>query len=180
MGSQAAAARLTPAEAADCLRAALGTLRAELTGLPATALGWHPAPGEWCTKEVLGHLIEAEERGFAGRVRAILAAAEPPRFTGWDQPAVARARGDCAKDGAALLGEFARAREASITLVAGLREPDYARGGQHPTVGFLTIGDLLHEWVHHDRNHLKQILANVQEFVWPHMGNAQKFSRPGS
>jgi hypothetical protein len=46
-------------------------------------------------------------------------------------------------------------------------------------VGHLRIGDLLHEWVHHDRNHHKQMLANVQAFVWPHMGNAQRFSRPG-
>jgi hypothetical protein len=38
------------------------------------------------------------------------------------------------------------------------------------------VADLLHEWVHHDRNHLKQLLANVQAFVWPHMGNAQRFS----
>jgi hypothetical protein len=32
--------------------------------------------------------------------------------------------------------------------------------------------------VHHDRNHLKQILSNVQAYAWPHMGNAQKFSAP--
>jgi hypothetical protein len=40
------------------------------------------------------------------------------------------------------------------------------------------VADLLHEWVHHDRNHLRQILASVQAFVWPHMANAQRFSRP--
>jgi hypothetical protein len=33
-----------------------------------------------------------------------------------------------------------------------------------------------YEWVHHDRNHLRQILANVQAFAWPHMGNARRFS----
>jgi hypothetical protein len=41
------------------------------------------------------------------------------------------------------------------------------------------VADLLQEWVHHDRNHVKQILANVQAFVWPHLGNAQKFSPVG-
>jgi hypothetical protein len=46
-------------------------------------------------------------------------------------------------------------------------------------VGFLTVGDLLHEWVHHDRNHIRQMLANVQACAWPHMGNAQRFSLPG-
>ena len=55
---------------------------------------------------------------------------------------------------------------------------DLARGGRHPEVGRLTIGDLLHEWVHHDRNHLRQILVNVQAYVWPAMGNAQRFSQP--
>ncbi len=172
---------LTPRRAADLLRASLAAIRAELEAAPPEVHAWHPAPGEWCAKEVVGHLIEAEERGFAGRVRTILAAAgPPPRFATWDQDAVARARGDCAREAAALLEEFTRIRQASVELVSGLREADYARGGQHPTVGFLRIGDLLHEWIHHDRNHLKQILANVQSFVWPHMGNAQRFSRPGS
>jgi hypothetical protein len=62
--------------------------------------------------------------------------------------------------------------------VAGLAPGDLAEGGRHPSVGHLRIADLLAEWVHHDRNHLRQMLANVQAFVWPHMGNAQKFSQP--
>jgi hypothetical protein len=37
------------------------------------------------------------------------------------------------------------------------------------------VKDLLQEWVHHDRNHTKQLLAVVQERVYPHMGNSQKF-----
>jgi hypothetical protein len=43
-------------------------------------------------------------------------------------------------------------------------------------VGRLTIGDIAHEWVHHDRNHLAEIMANVQAYVWPSKGAAQKFS----
>ena len=171
-------AALTPRQVADLLAAAAATLRAELTALPEAAAGWHPAPGEWCAKEVLGHLIEAERRGFAGRVRAALA--EPaPAFAAWDMAAVARARADCARELAVLLDEFDAARQASVALVAALREGDLRRAGRHPAVGELTIGDLLHEWVHHDRNHVRQVLALVQAFVWPHMGTAQRFSRPG-
>ena len=169
---------LTPRQAAECLRASLAAIRAELGGLPPDVHAWHPARGEWCLKEVVGHLIEAEERGFAGRVRAILASRDEPRFTAWDQAAVARDRRDCERKAAALLDDFGRLREASLALVAGLGEADLARGGHHPTVGYLRIGDLLHEWVHHDRNHVKQMLANVQGFVWPHMGTAQRFSQP--
>ena len=166
---------ITPAQSARLLEAALVTLRAELTGLPDSVRAWHPAPGEWCAKEVLGHLIEAERRGFAGRIRTILAANEPALEV-WDQDAVAQARGDCARDADELLAEFARLRETGIALAAGLSAGDLLRGGQHPRVGRLRVADLLQEWVFHDRNHLRQILANVQEFVWPAMGNAQRFS----
>ena len=168
---------LTPGTVAALLRSAGAAIRDELTSLPRAAARWHPGPEEWCTLEVLGHFIEAEQRGFAGRVRLLLERDEPT-FETWDQGAVARARRDCERDPAALLGEFGRLREASVVLVAGLRDGDLERGGQHPQVGRLRVVDLLHEWVHHDRNHLRQILANVQALAWPHMGNAQRFSQP--
>ena len=170
-------APLGPREVANALRAALLAVRVECTGLPAAVLRWHPAPGEWCVLEVLGHLIEAEERGFAGRVRTLLAEADP-QFQTWDQDAVARERRDCERDLAGILAEWTRVREASAALVEGLRPGDLSRAGRHPTVGRLSISDLLAEWVHHDRNHQRQMLANVQAYVWPQMGNARRFSRP--
>jgi hypothetical protein len=177
MTAAAPTAPLPPHAVAAALRAALEAVRAECRGLPPAVLRWHPAPGEWCVLEVIGHLAEAEERGFAGRVRTLLGTSDP-LFESWDPPAVARARRDCEKDPAALLGEWARLREAGAALVETLRPADLGRAGRHPHVGRLTIGDLLAEWIHHDRNHQRQILANVQAYVWPHMGNAQRFSRP--
>lgn len=168
---------LAPREVANALRASLLAVRIECTGLPAAVLRWHPAPGEWCALDVIGHLIEAEQRGFAGRVRTILAETDP-ELQRWDPDAVARERRDCVRDPGALLGEWTRLREASAALVEGLQPGDLGRSGRHPQVGRLSIGDLLAEWVHHDRNHLRQILANVQAYVWPHMGNAQRFSQP--
>jgi hypothetical protein len=170
---------LGPSEVANALRTTLLAIRVECTGLPPALLRWHPAPGEWCVLEVIGHLIEAEERGFAGRVRTLLAESDP-EFRTWDQDAVARSRRDCERDPAGLLAEWTRIRETSAALVDGLRHGDLARAGRHPSVGRLSIADLLAEWVHHDRNHQRQILANVQVYVWPHMGNARRFSRPDS
>lgn len=166
---------LVPAEVAPLLEAAMTTLEAELRALPDRVAGWHPAPGEWCAKEVVGHLIEAERRGFAGRIRILLASHDPALET-WDQDGVARARADCARPIATLLDELAALRRDSAALVRGLDAGALQRGGRHPRVGVLRIGDLLQEWVHHDRNHVRQALANVQAFVWPAMGNAQKFS----
>jgi hypothetical protein len=165
---------------AALLRSAADTVRAEMSALPEPALVFHPAPGEWCVKEVLGHLIESERRGFAGRIEIILAAGdragEALALEGWDQEIVARERNDCARPVDSLLEEFARAREAGVAVAARLTPADLARGGRHPKVGLLKVGDLLHEWVHHDRNHMRQMLANVQAYAWPHMGNAQRFS----
>jgi hypothetical protein len=166
---------LAPDVVAGLLRSAMTTLRAELTALPESVLTFHPAPGEWCAKEVVGHLIEAERRGFAGRIRIVLAE-DTPRLEAWDQNEVARARHDCDRDVDALLVEFAQLRDASVALVKGLRQEELERAGEHPKVGRLRVADLLQEWVHHDRNHVKQVLANVQACVWPHLGNARRFS----
>ena len=166
---------LTPRQIAELLRSAATTLRAELAALPEPVLAFHPAAGEWCAKEIVGHLIEAERRGFAGRIRQILSS-HTPDLQAWDQNAVARERRDCERDANELLDEFGKMREASVALVLGLREDDLGRGGRHPKVGLLRVADLLQEWVHHDRNHERQILGNVQAYVWPHMGNAQGFA----
>ena len=166
---------LAPAVVAGLLQSAVTTLRAELTALPESVLTYHPAPGEWCAKEIVGHLTEAERCGFAGRIRIILAE-ETPKLQAWDQATVARERHDCAQDVKALLGELEELREDSVALVTGLRRDDLARAGEHPKVGRLSVGELLQEWVHHDRNHLRQILANVQAWAWANMGNAQRFS----
>jgi hypothetical protein len=168
---------LSPPVAAELLRAGAAMIHAELSSLPDRARRWHPAAGEWCVQEVLGHLIEAEKRGFAGRVRVFLGS-DNPRVEAWDQDAVARDRRDCDRDWAGLWEEFSRLRADSVPLVAGLTAADLARGGHHPKVGFLAVADLLHEWVHHDRNHIRQMLANLQALAWPHMGNAQRFSLP--
>jgi hypothetical protein len=170
-----AAPALDPAAVAALLRASLGGIRAEAEALPEPLLVWHPGPAEWSVKEVIGHLIEAERRGFSGRIRIILESIDPA-LERWDQNAVARARGDDARDVRALLGELTALREEGVALAGRLGPAELARGGHHPTVGYLRVAELLHEWIHHDRNHLKQMLANVQAYAWPHMGNSQKFS----
>src|SRR2546426_8735432 len=104
---------LTPSEVAALLEAAMATLSAELGALPERVVAWHPAAGEWCAKEVVGHLIEAEWRGFAGRIRAILAAPGSHALQAWDQDELARVRGDCARPMTALLDELAALRRDS-------------------------------------------------------------------
>ena len=162
---------MTPREIASRIDAAGTAVEAELGSMPDELASWHPAEGEWCVKEVLAHVMQSERIGFAGRIEEILAADEPPlRATPPAPPA-------CEENLEKMLADFRAQRTRSVELVAGLQPADLGRGGIHERVGRLTVNELLHEWVHHDRTHVKQILANVQAYVWPEMGGAQAFSR---
>jgi hypothetical protein len=165
-------AELTTDQVARYLEASCALVDSELQAL-AEDSGWHFDPKEWCANQVVGHLVEAEKRGFAGRIREILAGRE--KTSAWDQAEVAKERKDCDRMGQSVWMEFMGVRNDSIALVRSLKPVDLVKGIEHPMAGRLTIGDLLHEWIHHDRNHTKQLLAIAQERVWPHMGNSQKF-----
>jgi hypothetical protein len=162
-------------QVAVLLRATQSALLAETDKMRASMAAWHPAEGEWCVKECIGHMLEAERRGFAGRIRRILE--EPGRKdAGWNQVEVQRLRNDCARDLVELVSEFTDERRSSVELVEGLMNTDLTKACEHEQVGLLTIEDLLHEWIHHDRNHFRQVQANVMAYVWPSMGNSKRFA----
>ena len=160
------------------MRASTDAAAAEVRALGQRACT-RPAPGEWSANEVIGHLIEADRRGFVGRVRTALAS-DRPTFERWDQPAVAAARRDDERDPQELVGEFLDGRKADLAFVGELDDASLGRAGIHPVVGELTVANILHEWVHHDREHLGQMYAISQALVRPAMGNARKFSDPNA
>ena len=163
---------------AGLLAAGARIVEAEMGALGADG-GWRPAPGEWSANECVGHLIEAERRGFAGRVRAILATDRPDipaDLESWDPPSVAEARRDHERAAADLVAEFVALRAAGVDLVRSLGPEDLGRVGMHPDVGPLRVDEVIAEWVHHDRNHIRQLLEVTQTRVWAQMGNARRFS----
>lgn len=177
-GGSGAPAPIPPDRIVELLAASAATVVAELAALGSEG-GWRPEPGEWSANECVGHLIEAERRGFAGRIRQILAAErpdDPAQLEDWDPPAVAATRRDDLRSGTELAAEFAALREEGLALARGLGPDDLERVGLHPAVGPLRVADLLGEWVHHDRNHVRQLLAVTQARVWGQMGNARRFS----
>ncbi len=166
------AAALAPADVAELLESTCALLEAEIKALGDDGCRFHFKPGEWCVNECVGHIIEADRRGFGGRIRDILAG-KP--LAAWDQAQVARDRKDCLRMSQSVWMEFMGPRHDHITMVRALTASDLDRSGVHPKVGVLRVRDLLHEWVHHDRNHTRQLLGIQQERVYPHMGNSQKF-----
>lgn len=163
---------LTTALVADLLESTCALIEAEMKALGDEGCRFHFKDGEWCVNECVGHIIEADKRGFGGRIRDILAG-KP--LHAWDQAQVARDRKDCERMSQSVFMEFMGLRHDGITMVRGLAPSDLDRGGLHPKVGELRVRDLLHEWVHHDRNQTRQLLSVQQERVYPHMGNSQMF-----
>jgi len=51
------------------------------------------------------------------------------------------------------------------------RGADLARTGVHPKVGELTVRGLIHEWLHHDADHVGQLARIIAGRAWQHMGN---------
>ena len=143
---------LSPDAIAALLLASAHAIAAEATALGPRARV-RPAEGEWCANEVVGHLIEAEKRGFAGRIREILAGKE--KTSAWDQVAIAKERNDCSRMGQSVWMEFMGIRNDSIKLVRSLKPGDLGKSIEHPMVGRLAVRGLLHEWVSHDRNHTR-------------------------
>jgi DinB superfamily len=166
---------MTPSEIAELLESGGRSFAGTLRSLPQEAASWHPAKGEWCVNECAGHVIEADKRGFAGRIRIILGESDPD-LPGWDRASVSHARNDCARRPEDIASELEGQRADGVALVRSLTPEQLTRGGNHADVGRLTVNDLLHEWAYHDANHLRQALANVQAYVWGAMGNAQRFT----
>jgi len=168
---------IAPAQVARFLRAARDHVVTELSAMGDPLAGWRPTPDEWSANECVGHLIEADRRGFGGRIQRILAE-NGVAEAGWDQIGVAAARRDWERPVASILEEFTAGRDSGIAVVEGLRDDDVDRYAVHAVVGPVTVQNLLHEWVFHDRNHIRQLLANSQSRAWPAMGNARRFSHP--
>ena len=123
-----------PEQVAALLESAVATIRAEVEALAKPLHVWHPAEGEWSINEIIGHLIEAERRGFAGRIK-ILLASKDPQLEGWDQNEVARGRRDDMKPAAKLVAELERMRAEIVKVVRGLAAADLKRGGSIPRSG---------------------------------------------
>jgi hypothetical protein len=65
-----------------------------------------------------------------------------------------------------LAAELEALRADGLILVRSLGPAEMGRVGMHPAVGPLRVDELLGEWVHHDRNHIRQMLGVTQARVW--------------
>ncbi len=121
---------------------------------------WHAAREtkvSWSPTEVLGHLIEGERTDWVPRVQRILEHGTAKAFEPFERDAhLAWCRERSVDE---LLDTFARLREENLKTVDSLSpgKETLARQGTHPSLGPVTLEQLLATWVVHDLNHINQI-----------------------
>lgn len=132
-------------------------LDALLRGLPEMWTETNEGGNTWSVREVVAHLIHAEEEDWIPRARVILEFGEEGVFAPFDREGHMRYSQGKALD--QLLDEFARARAKGLGELAEMKltAKDLRRRGQHPSFGAVTLSQLLATWAAHDMTHLHQI-----------------------
>jgi uncharacterized damage-inducible protein DinB len=148
------------AETTDVLRRTPNVLRALLERLPDA---WAQTPDTadgWTPRDVLGHLITGEMTDWLARTERILEHGTTVPFDRFDRFAHAERDREATLD--ELLDRFAELRTRNLARFAELvGEADLDRRGMHPSLGEVTLRQLLSTWAVHDLDHIGQIFAGM-------------------
>ena len=129
-------------------------------GLPEDWTDTPDTPDGWRPRDVVGHLITGELTDWMSRTRLILeeGASRPfPRFERF-----AMLQRDVGVPLDELVERFASLRAANLAALAELVDDgDLDRRGLHPSLGEVTLRELLSTWAVHDLDHVSQIYAGL-------------------
>ncbi len=133
------------------------TFDALLRGLPERWTLRNEGENTWTPYDVVGHLIHGEHTDWIPRVRRIMKEGESKPFEPFDR--TAQERESKGKSLGQLLDDFARLRGDNIRELRAmnLKPEDFDKRGMHPSLGSVTLSELLATWAAHDLTHLHQI-----------------------
>ncbi len=132
-------------------------LNALLRDLPEPWTYRNEGENTWSVFDIVGHLIHAERTDWMSRARTVLQFGETQPFEPFDRGGHAReVQGKSLEQ---LLDEFSRVRSENLgeLRALNLRQEDLDRRGRHPSLGVVTLSQLLATWAVHDLTHLHQI-----------------------
>jgi len=111
----------------------------------------------WSAYDIVGHLVYAERTDWMPRVKMILEFGETRAFEKFDR--LGQVRESQGKSLGQLLDEFAgvRAENLDELRALNLQKKDLNRRGRHPSLGVVTLSQLLATWAAHDLTHLHQL-----------------------
>jgi DinB family protein len=153
----ASSTKFSLAEAIAVLARTPATLDVLLRGLPNIWVRCNEGLDSWSAFDIVGHLIFGERTDWMPRVRIILENGEARPFDPFDR--FAQFQESQGKSLEQLLDDFARLRRENLMALQALnlRHEDLTRRGKHPTLGMVTLSELLAAWVVHDLTHVHQL-----------------------
>jgi uncharacterized damage-inducible protein DinB len=144
-------------DAISILEVTPSILHAWLGSLPQQWLLTNNGEGTWSPYDIVGHLIHGEKTDWMPRAEIILSDRENRDFEPFDRFAMFEdSQGKSIQE---LLDDFNHLRRSSVERLHALHPTvsDYEKTGIHPTLGEVTLRQLLSTWAVHDLNHLGQI-----------------------
>ena len=145
------------ADAVAVLTRTPATLNALLRGLPDVWIRGNEGGDSWNPIDIVGHLVHGERTDWIPRARIILEHGEARTFDRFDRLAQFNENQEKSLD--QLLDDFSRLRSENLTTLRALKlQPaDFNRRGTHPSLGTVTLAELLATWATHDLTHLHQL-----------------------
>jgi hypothetical protein len=133
-----------------------GVLRELLAGLPMKWIQGNEGENTWSPYNVVGHLIDGEERDWIPRARIILAQGANRRFEPFDR---FRHLNRPERSVEEVLDTFAQMRAQNLRALDQfhITPAQLELTGEHPDFGTVSLSQLLATWVAHDLGHIAQI-----------------------
>ncbi len=149
------------ADTVDVLGRTPAVLSALLVGIPDAWTETTDVVDGWRPRDVVGHLITGEINNWMPRAERIVQDGTSKPFDAFDR--FAHVERDVDEPLDRLIERFADLRTQSLARLDALRidESDLDRRGVHPTLGEVTLGELLGTWAVHDLDHISQIFAGL-------------------
>ena len=147
--------------ATDLLRRTPDLLRALLVGLPDEWTETTDVPENgWRPRDVVGHLITGELTDWIERTKRILEHGMAVPFDRFDR--FAHEERDTDATFYELVQRFATLRAENLARLDELAtDGDLDRRGMHPSLGEVTLRELIATWAVHDLDHVSQIFAGM-------------------
>ena len=134
-------------------------------------------PETFSPYDVVGHLVHGEKTDWAIRIRRILEHGTALPFIPYDR--FAQFEESKGKNLLQLLDEFEQLRNENLDWLKSLelKETDFDKKGMHPSLGEVTLRNLLATWVVHDLTHIAQITRVMAKQYKEEIGPWTEFFR---
>jgi len=137
-------------------------IRAALATVPAEAMKWRPAVGEWSAHEIVCHCADSETNSYA-RIRFLLTEADPV-IQGYDQAQWAKTLDYHSHPLEPALATVDGVRANTAALIRRLPDEAWTRAGRHTESGRYTAEEWLKIYADHLEGHARQIEKNVAQW----------------